>query len=136
MKPFDFVFLCLSWCCFCYMFSTRILSYFLFCSYVIVFSYLILWFLCNTCFYFYLLSFVAVVDLYYTLFILIFARKLVQNLRWKRLCAKFAQKLFHLIHFEPFQKLLFWFKGNIYFFIRFKKNWHARKKLILLLCEN
>ena len=34
---------------------------------------------------------------------------------------------FHLIHFEPFQKLLFWFKGNICFFIRFKKNWHARK---------
>ena len=29
---------------------------------------------------------------------------------------------FHLIHFEPFQKLLLWFKGNIYFFIRFKKN--------------
>ena len=34
---------------------------------------------------------------------------------------------FHLIYFEPFQKLLFWFKGNIYFFIRFKKNWHAQK---------
>ena len=32
-----------------------------------------------------------------------------------------------IIHFEPFQKLLFWFKENIYFFIRFKKNWHAQK---------
>ena len=45
----------------------------------------------------------------------------MQNL----ICAKIIS--FHLIHFEPFQKLLFWFKKNIYFFIRFKKNCHARK---------
>ena len=70
----------------------------------------------------------------YTLFVIIFAlsrkksiceQKLVQNLRWKRLCAKIIS--FHLIHFESFQKLLFWFKVNMYFFIRFKKNWHAPK---------
>ena len=43
---------------------------------------------------------------------------------------------FHLIHFEPFQKLLFWFKGNIYFFIRFKKNWHAQKLICAKISTN
>ena len=40
------------------------------------------------------------------------------------ICTKIIS--FHLIHFEPFQKLLFCFKGNICFFIRLKKKQRAK----------
>ena len=41
---------------------------------------------------------------------------------------------FHLIHFEPFQKLLFSFKGNIYFFIRFTSLLDTREKSLYYCC--
>ena len=75
----------------------------------------------------------------HTLFVLIFARANFKSICARKLVQIYAEKgyarnlirtkiiSFHFIHFELFQKLLFWFKGNIYFFIIFKKNWHARK---------
>ena len=40
---------------------------------------------------------------------------------------KIGMTRLQIIHFEPFQKLLFWFKGNIYFFIRVKKKFACTK---------